>query len=117
MTIAFLESRSQDIVTSAGDNSNPDDESSTDAIELLPLEAERLAYGDAYTTDATPFQSRIGAQVSGVRCVFSALDFVNSLFLCRPHSTMKTITQSIIATEEKIVHVDISCPLLPQRSI
>lgn len=80
MTIADLESKLQD-VTSAGDDSNPDDESSRDALGLLPLETERLAYGDTYTTDATPFQSRVGAQVSGVRYVFSALDFINSLFL------------------------------------
>jgi hypothetical protein len=84
VTIAFLERKVQDVVTSAGDDSNPDDESSTvctDALGLLSLETERLAYGDTYTTDATPFQSRIGAQVSGVRYVFSGLDFVNSLFL------------------------------------
>lgn len=83
VTIAFLESKLQDAVTSAGDDSNPDDDSSTDTLGLLSLETERLAYGDTYTTDATPFQSRIGAQVSGVRYVFSALDFVNSLFIDR----------------------------------
>jgi hypothetical protein len=66
VTIAFLESKLQD-VASAGDDSNLDDESSTDTLGLLSLETERLAYGDTYTTDATPFQSRIGAQLSNVR--------------------------------------------------
>jgi len=57
VTIAFLESKVQDVVTSAGDDY---DESSTDALGLLHLETERLAYGDTYTIDATPFQSSIG---------------------------------------------------------
>ena len=72
MTIASLESKLQD-VTSAGDDSDPDIESGTDAVGLLPLENERLAYGNNYTTDATPFQSRIGAQAQGVSYVFSAV--------------------------------------------
>jgi hypothetical protein len=76
VTIAFLDSKAQEAgVASAGDASNADDESITkDMAALLPMQTERLAYGQSYTTDATPHQSRIWARVSSVRYVLSVMN-------------------------------------------
>ena len=74
MSIAFLDSKAREAdAAPAGDVSNADAEGIIkDAAALLPIQTERLAYGDPYTTDATPHQSHIWARLSSVRYSFPA---------------------------------------------
>ena len=89
------ESKLQDIVTSVGDVSNPDDENSTDApIGIFPWNWTTGIWRYLYYTDTTPFSHAEGlkSQVYVTSSIRLTLLILCS-YLSRPHSTTRNITQ------------------------